>query len=248
MIHLGHEPGAVRADRERALVLAVIDRRGDDRLLVFVAILEAGEEMRLIAADRAAEGEAGVLPIVRRAQAGQPSRASHDSGTDEQKSAAVQVVGAALGDHRHDAGHRLPVLGGKLVAQHAELGDRVERDVGFLHAVLIARVVEPIELVRRVAREDAADRLALRPGDRAGGDVRDARSHQREVEKVAADQRQFLNLLLRDAQGLHRLAGVEQRGLTDDGHGLGHGPDSQRDVDDRFRIGGKAQALATMRP
>ena len=69
MVDLGHEAGAVRADRERALVLAVVDRRGDDRLLVLVAVLEARKEMRAIAPDRTAEGEAGVLPIVGRASA-----------------------------------------------------------------------------------------------------------------------------------------------------------------------------------
>jgi hypothetical protein len=90
--------------------------------------------------------------------------------------AAVKIVGAGLGDHLHlDASGRSALRRVDRGA-HAELGDRIERDVEarlgllrlLLHAVVVDAVERVVGIVDRVAVEADAALRAVAVVDRAG--------------------------------------------------------------------------------
>ena len=213
----------VSRDEEEGLVLADGTAEAPGELLAPVAgVLEAGHQVLEIVLRL--HGVVGVVPA----------------------EAPVEVVRAALGDDVHQHGAVPAVLRREVVHEHADfldalgvgvdVGDaaalagadrrRIHHEVVGLGAGPVGAHVDAVLVVVEVG-------VGLRIGLAAAGrPSHDTGREDDEIEEVASDEGQVLDLVLLDQAGDASLRGLDQRRLGGDRHLLGpRVPDLQHDVD-----------------
>jgi hypothetical protein len=234
---------------------ALVHQRGRHRehrsqALVDVVALEAGEEERAIALEAAAERKA-IRVLVPRTLLGAVEEVAGIEGVvaEELEGRAVEVVLAGLAADQHRRAAAAAVLGLVVVRQHLELADRVDvgqdADAAGGELVVVDTVVEPVVGVLthplgRYGHAAAVGHLAARAlGQEAAGATGDgARAEQRQLDEVAAVQRQLGHLL-----GVDQLAEVgvaalklHHGALAGDGDRIGDAGERKREVDGQRRL------------